>query len=185
MFGFWHAFFPSYVEEGPRSCQPATAAAASDLLAVALSDLNVRCRAAALHAALSCWCGSRPFLAQADNRLAPGGAQRTAAYTPFAVALGDQVVLMYAAMGVVVRTEPSTPVLMQALKALIVLVQQTAFARLRAGFLGKLVVPAVRNLLRHSSEDLRYVPGQGPKVACECGLIRHPNPQTRMFSAPP
>lgn len=152
MFGFWHAFFPATDFADDSSNGEPAAATAGDLLACALRDPNVRCRAAALHAALSCLSGSRAFLTQAENRVAPGSRGHPTAFTPFAVALGDQVVRMYATLGRVIGAEPRNQVLVQALKTLIVLVQQTTFARLRAGFLAELVVPAVRRLLRHGRE---------------------------------
>lgn len=95
--------------------------------------------------------GSRTFLTQAENR----SGVRPEAYTPFAVALGDMVVSMYEALGQVLAAETSLPVLLQALKCMIVLVQQTTFARLRSGFIGDCIVNPVRKLLRHRGESMR------------------------------
>lgn len=140
MFGYWHAFFPAETPMRPHSLA---------LLNAALHDPNGRCRAAALHATINCLDGSRTFLTQAENR---SRVNRPAAYTSFAVALGDQVVAMHMALGRVVATERSKPVLVQALKCLIVLVQQTSYARLQSGFVGESVVEPVRRLLTDKGE---------------------------------
>lgn len=139
MFGYWHAFFPDELIR-PQSLA---------LLNCALRDPNTRCRAAALHATIYLVHGSRTFLTQAENR----SGSRPDSYTPFSVALGDMIVAMYAALGRTLATEGALAVLLQALKCLIVLIQQTSFARLRHGFIGESVTQ-VRRLMRHRGKVL-------------------------------
>lgn len=140
MFGYWHAFFPDMAPMPPQSLA---------LLNCALLDPNRRCRAAALHATISCLDGSRGYLTQAENRNCDA---RPAAYTPFAVALADQVVAMHVVLGQVVSSETAKSVLVQALKCLIVLVQQTSYARLQSGFVDESVVQPVRQLLHDNGK---------------------------------
>lgn len=114
------------------------------LLNCVLRDSNQRCRITALQAASLILYGSKSYLSQAEITNKPSS------FTPFSVALGNRIVVLYSTLTHALAGESSLPVLTQILKCLAVLVQSTSFQKLQnAPGLIKGFVVYIRRLVHH------------------------------------
>lgn len=92
--------------------------------------------------------GTKLYLSQAEVTTKP-----PSSFTPFSVALGNRIVVLYSTLTQALAGESSLPVLTQILKCLAVLVQSTSFQKLQnAPGLIKGFVVYIRRLVHHKGK---------------------------------
>ncbi|XP_059614918.1 HEAT repeat-containing protein 6 [Phlebotomus argentipes] len=127
MFGYWHCLF---------------AAKDISLDKCVLRDPSHRCRICALQTISSLLHDSKKYIYQAEST------ESSSSFTPFSVALGNMILELYKSLFQALDTESLSPLIVQILKCLIVLIPATPFHRLKPGIVTE-IVRHVRKLVDH------------------------------------